>query len=497
MTGRRMPRDVEARVRANGTGPGSDRGRVNPLLVGRVDLGEAISKGIDPPVELESDVLLDGKIHHLFGPSESGKTIVALWFVKRRIEARQRVIFFDAENGPRTVAERLKQMGADPGLVGEYLVYLPFPDLTLGETGRRDFLGLLDQVGPALIVFDSWASFLASAGFSENENAEIEHWDSAFTKQAKNRSIASVILDHTPHDADRSRGGARKKEVADVQWQVKKTQGFDRDTVGEVLLIKHKDREGWLPPTVKFSVGGMFGELVCAWSAGTVDEPVGTGGLTRSERTVLNTLRNEFAPNGARMAEWQRATHAREVSRATHYRAVRKLVSSEVSLAERVRLVDETYFPPDDADPPENDDTSISRIGKPNFPRSHEVSNGSHETGETGANREVSPVSPPLKGETVRPDAETNRRTPRAGPSAGADPKRFRPLVRAVFEEPNGASKNLPLYLEGATTLEILTNSVLYALRGRTVTLGVEERREWEQTVHRVAEEGRWERSAG
>lgn len=406
-------------------------GSANALLAGRVDLGQAIAQGIDPPDELEQDLLLDGKIHHFFGPSESGKTILALWMIKRRVEARQHVIMFDAENGARTNSERLKQMGADPDLIGKYLVYLPFPDLTLGERGRQDFYKLLDEIDPALIVFDSWASFLSSAGFSENDNAEIEHWDNALTKQAKRRGIASVILDHVPHDVDRSRGGARKKEVADVQWQVKKTQDFDRDGVGEVLLIKHKDREGWLPPTIKFSVGGRFGKLVCQRSAGTVEEPNAAGGLTRTEHKVLDTLRDEFPLTGARMAEWQRATDGRSVSRASHYRAVKKLVSLEVSPAYRVRQVNETYFPPDDTEPPKPDETSKNGVDKPDSGRSHEISNRSHETCETPADGGGLTGLSPLKGETMRPTADTTHKDPPLGDKE----QRIHKLIREGMSE--------------------------------------------------------------
>jgi hypothetical protein len=379
----------------------------NALLAARFDLGAAISRGIDPPEELEPDILLKGKIHHIFGPSESGKTIIGLWLVKRRVEARQHVIVFDAENGPRTIAERLKQMGADPALVGEYLIYLPFPNLTLSERHRRDFYDVLDEIRPVLLLFDSWASFLSSAGFSENENAEIEHWDNALTKRAKQRGIASVILDHVPHDHERSRGGARKKECADVQWRVKKTQDFNRDAVGEVLLINSKDREGWLPPTTKFSVGGSFGKLVCERSAGTVEEPDAAGGLKPSERKVLDTLREEFPLTGARMAEWQRATDARGVARATHYRAVKKLVSLEASSSHRVRLENETYYPPDDTGPPKGNDTSKNRVDEPDASRYQEVSNRSHETNETPADRGGITGLSPYKGETVIPTAET------------------------------------------------------------------------------------------
>ena len=409
-----------------------DKVSTNPLLAGRVDLGKAIAQGIDPPDELEPDLLLDSKIHHFFGPSESGKTILALWMIKRRVEARQHVIMFDAENGPRTNSERLKQMGADPNLIGKYLVYLPFPDLTLGERGRQDLYELLDEIDPALIVFDSWASFLSSAGFSENDNAEIEHWDNALTKRAKQRGIASVILDHVPHDVDRSRGGARKKEVADVQWQVKKTQDFDRDGVGEVLLIKHKDREGWLPPTIKFSVGGRFGKLVCQRSAGTVEEPDAAGGLTRTEQKVLDTLRDEFPLTGARMAEWQRATDGRSVSRASHYRAVKKLVSLEVSPAYRVRQVNETYFPPDGAEPSNPDETSKNGVDKPDSGRSHDVSNGSHETSETPADGGGLTGLSPLKGETMRPAADTTAPT---GDVTPEQQRRIRKLVQQGMSE--------------------------------------------------------------
>jgi Bifunctional DNA primase/polymerase, N-terminal/AAA domain len=423
----RLPRKLARHLGLQGASEEEGEEEVNPLLAGRVDLGRAISQGIDPPEELEPDILLKGKIHHFFGPSESGKTIIALWLIKRRVEARQCVIAFDAENGPRTISERLKQMGAHPELIGEYLVYLPFPDLTLGERRRQDFYNLLDEIKPVLIVFDSWASFLSSAGFSENENSEIEHWDNALTKRAKQRGIASVILDHVPHDLDRSRGGARKKEVADVQWRVKKTQDFNRDAVGEVLLINSKDREGWLPPTTKFSVGGSFGKLVCERSAGTVEETDAAGGLKPSERTVLDTLRDEFALTGARQAEWQRATDARGVSRATHYRAVKKLVSPEVSPTYRVRLEDETYYPPDDAGPPKGDDTSENGSDRPNQSRSHEVSNRSHETDETPADRAGLMVSPPLRGRPVRPAADTTPLTQAVTPE---QQRRIGKLVR-------------------------------------------------------------------
>jgi len=404
----------------------------NPLLAGRVDLGAILKDGIDPPDELEPDILLKGKIHHIFGPSESGKTIIALAVIKRRIEAHQYVVVFDAENGTRTIAERLKQMGADPELVSEYLVYLPFPHLTMEAHSRRAFADLLDEIEPVLVVFDSWASFLSSAGLSENENSEVEDWDTAFSKVAKMRSIASVIIDHTPHEHDRSRGAARKREVADVQWFVKKTMDFNRDVVGEAVLINKKDREGWLPGSVRFSIGGSDARLTCERTEGTIETADPVSGLTPSERKVFDTLREEF-PRGARIGEWQRATRGRGVSRATHYRAVSKLVSFSLTHIPLVSSVNETYFVNETPNPGKGDETGESRIDTPNEAKSHLVSNRSHETNETGGIGQSLNSLPPFKGGDVRPTPET---TPQAEHNSDGQPSK-----RHVGGSPNSAQK--------------------------------------------------------
>ena len=88
-------------------------------------------------------------------------------------------------------------------------------------------------------------------------------------------------------------------------------------------------------------------------------EKTAEGCLTDLQRKVLETLIEQY-PNGAKQGEWQKATEGRGVSRASHFRAVNKLVSPEVSPHHRVRLVHEIYFPPDATDPPEPDETSLA-----------------------------------------------------------------------------------------------------------------------------------------
>ena len=77
------------------------------LLGNRTLLAEGMERGIEPPEELEPDVILRGRVHWVYGPAGLGKTWLWLWLVKRCIERGERVLVFDAENGHRIVSERL------------------------------------------------------------------------------------------------------------------------------------------------------------------------------------------------------------------------------------------------------------------------------------------------------------------------------------------------------------------------------------------------------
>jgi AAA domain len=397
--------------------------------------------------------------------------MIALWVIKTLIEAGERVVVFDAENGTRTITERLERMGVRPEAV-DLIFYLPFPTLTRDANGQRDFEDLLDRLKPELLVFDAWASFLSSAGLSENENSDVEDWDSAFTKVAKKRAVASLVLDHTPHDGIRSRGAARKREVADIQWRVKKTLEFNRDTVGEAVLIIEKDREGWLPGSVTFSVGGSDGKLICRPTGGTVEEPSREDGLKSSARKTLDTLRSEFGASGATATEWQKAV-GRAMSEATFYRSRDTLIKRRLVVKEQRR-----YYPAPEPSAVERE-SSETRVSTPETSDSHELSFNSHESNESEDAKNSHYSHPPVG---VSNESEPESATPPRSNTAA--------LVAAVFEEGRGGpSKNLPLYRAGQTTLTILTNSVLDVLGVMWADLDPDDRAEWERVVASVAAE--------
>jgi len=359
----------------------------DPLFASRVLLAKGIAEGIEPPEELVQDLLLTGRVHSIYGPSGIGKTWLWLWVVKRLIERGEEVVVFDSENGWRIISERLAQMGVETERLDELLHYYPFPNLTMDTEVVASYKTLLDEVKPALVIFDSLVNFLGSAGLEENSNDDIVKWAVRYTRPARERGITVLLLDHVPHEKNHARGASRKKDEVDVMWALKNPVPFDRDTVGRVVLHREKDREGWLPERVGFSVGGTTDGFVFLRSEGTIEEPDAADGLTASERNTLDALRADFGSTGATAEEWRKAG---EQATSTFYRAIKSLVGRELVLRNGRR-----YFP---APVPDGDGHGSSelRTDKANGRYSQELPKHSH--GSNGADTHSTPITPTRKG---------------------------------------------------------------------------------------------------
>jgi len=303
---------------------------------GRVLLAGAIRDGVEPPAVLVPDVLLEGKAHAVYSGPGNGKTFLMLWLILEVLKRGAPVILYDLENGLRTVAERLRAMGADPDRIDDLLHFYPHTSLPTTEEGRAVFEAKLDRIKPALVCFDSWIGFLASNGLDENSANDVAGFASYFIHPARKRDIATLMLDHVPHEGGHARGSTRKKDEVDVMWALTRLRQFDREQVGSVALKLKKDREGWLPPSVTFSVGGDGrGGVVFARSAGTFEAP-GDDGLTPSERKCLDALRT-FDETGATATEWEKAAEELGVKRRTFFNARKALLEKNAVLQEKNR----------------------------------------------------------------------------------------------------------------------------------------------------------------
>lgn len=118
------------------------------------------------------------------------------------------MVYFDSENGTRIIVERLVDLGVAPALL-DNLFYYAFPSLTLEAEAAERFAEFLEEVQPDLVAFDATVNFLGQCGLEENSNDDFVKWCARYTRPARERDIAVLLLDHTPHDGSHARGASR------------------------------------------------------------------------------------------------------------------------------------------------------------------------------------------------------------------------------------------------------------------------------------------------
>jgi hypothetical protein len=181
--------------------PSTD-GRSYGPLGERVLIGKLIREGIEPPTHLEEDVLLEGAVHWFHGTADTGKTWLAAYLAKRRIEAGDNILIWDKENGPEIYGERLEALGCDPEAIDRHLFYHGEPNLRLDPEVLEAYTLRLEEIDPVLVVYDSARGFLTSAGLEENSNDDLDKWYEGILKPVRNRKAAAMVLDHDPKDGN-------------------------------------------------------------------------------------------------------------------------------------------------------------------------------------------------------------------------------------------------------------------------------------------------------
>jgi hypothetical protein len=213
------------------------------------ELADLMANGVQPPNWLHRDVrqvLQLGHIHSLVGESSAGKSYWSTCVAHLAIASHLVVVYLDAENGPRIIADRLAGLGADLELVRRYLRYAPFPEPTEGDAAR---IGVeIAAEGPALVIFDSGPDFYAAVGAaSENDNMAIQRWHLLFSQAIARATGAAVVViepANERHELRRGRGATAKRYKADIVVSLEKTALFGRDVEGTVRLTVQKDRTG-------------------------------------------------------------------------------------------------------------------------------------------------------------------------------------------------------------------------------------------------------------
>jgi hypothetical protein len=329
-----------------------------PARFERIDLGEPIESGIEPPEMLVPEELYAGRVHCIYSAGGTGKTFKALQLVKKVVDQGKPVLLLDLENGVRIISERLRDLGAKADQVRQHLYYYPFPSMPLSDDASTEFEVLLEEIKPALVVIDSWINCISAAGLDENSSTDIARWTDAYPQRARVRGVAVLLLDHVPKEGNTARGSGRKLDYVDAMWELRNPQKFDRETVGRIDMHLRKDREGWLPRALTFSVGTGEDGFIFKRSAGTV-EPLDEAGLTTKERVTLGALQ-ALGSMGAFDREWKEEAATRDVKKSKYYEAKKRLL--DLNLVEKVM---EKYFAKDlqNRGPDESSGLQMDRAG--------------------------------------------------------------------------------------------------------------------------------------
>jgi hypothetical protein len=101
-----------------------------------------------------------------------------------------------------------------------------------------------------------------------------------------------VVIDHVIKGATATtpyaRGAGSKLADTEVMWYVDAVTPFSRSQIGELLLTKHKDREGVLPEHIRFEVGDGKGKLPIKRLADDASAASGAGAKIKA--ALLGTL---------------------------------------------------------------------------------------------------------------------------------------------------------------------------------------------------------------
>lgn len=292
-------------------------------LDGWTDLDAVAAGGIKPTPQLVPGELYAGRVHLVHSKPGVGKTLWALLKSKELLNADQTVMYLDAENGPSMIVPRGKALGIRSF---KNFKYNPSPEPNLSPQWVADFLHDVGRMKPDVVFIDSFADFLAGCGLDENSSMDVTRFYGEVLKPVRDQGVAVVILDHEPWESrGHARGSTAKLAKMDVEWEMRQTQFFNQNLVGELTLNLKKDRTAEFEHrTIKYSVGGPG--LKFERSDGSVTDE-GALLATRAVRKTAEALKG-FGSTGATDSEWRTETTQSGIGSTAYYNSKKTLLES-------------------------------------------------------------------------------------------------------------------------------------------------------------------------
>ena len=211
-------------------------------------------------------LLYEGRFNTIYGEAAVGKTWAAQMVAIQQLRAGRRVIWWDAEDRPSTLAKRLQLLKATD-LIGTPELAWIAGDIQDRPAALAEALAFLDGGAlPGLVVIDSATSFGCPA-----DGADVTAWLNAFINPWWNAGHTVLLLDHVPKQKkDRPRGGiGSQAKLARIDGAALYAHGtpWNGQEGGYVHLTVHKDRQGQLPATLN----GTAATITADWDGPTLD----------------------------------------------------------------------------------------------------------------------------------------------------------------------------------------------------------------------------------
>ena len=204
-----------------------------------------------------NQLLYQGKVHSLYGESESGKSWMAQIAVAEQLRAFKKVIYIDFESDAADVVDRLKTLKVSQAEILQNFRYIK-PD----SASRFDdpyWEAILEPNSANLIIIDGVTEALSLWEKESKDNDAITNWMRAFPRKVASGSGAAVVLiDHVTKNAEtRGRfaiGGQAKLATIDgAAYLVEPLEVLAPGKVGTLTLRVTKDRPGFVR-----KIAGMY-----------------------------------------------------------------------------------------------------------------------------------------------------------------------------------------------------------------------------------------------
>lgn len=192
-------------------------------------------------------VFYKGKVNEIHGPSESGKTMLALAVVAQEIRQGNNTVMIDFEDDARAIVYRLHYVfGLTRQEITAHLFYYR-PDQAFGD-------GAFDQVtsheNVTICLIDAVTEGMSAAGLDGRNENEVAQWFETFPKRIARTGPAVVLIDHTPAaDGARAIGSQHKKSAVDgVSYTAESISRFAKGRSGQLRIKVAKDKVGGIRP---------------------------------------------------------------------------------------------------------------------------------------------------------------------------------------------------------------------------------------------------------